>query len=149
MSSAEDAGNKTVASEEEVKLDGEMIKEHPEFADVDEAKRIRFLRARELNVAKASAMLTAHLEWQGKMKPTEITQADLERSLPSGCWRFGPVSKSGRPMLMVETSLWRPHEYDVDEYTRMVCYFMSKAEIIMEQNDSDKVIVLFNMAGWQ
>ena len=44
MSSAEDAGNKTVASEEEVKLDGEMIKEHPEFADVDEAKRIRFLR---------------------------------------------------------------------------------------------------------
>lgn len=44
MSSAEDAGNKTVASEEEVKLDGEMVKEHPEFADVDEAKRIRFLR---------------------------------------------------------------------------------------------------------
>ena len=44
MSSAEDAGNKTVASEEEVKLDEEMVKEHPEFADVDEAKRIRFLR---------------------------------------------------------------------------------------------------------
>ena len=43
----------------------------------------------------------------------------------------------------------RPHEYDVEEYQRMVCFFMAKSELIMEQNNSDQIIVLFNMAGWQ
>ena len=59
------------------------------------------------------------------------------------------ITPAGRPMIMVESSLWRPHEYDIEEYQRMVCYFMSKAEVIMDQNQSDKVVVLFNMEGWQ
>ena len=47
-------------------------------------------------------------------------------------------------MLWIQLSLWRPDEYDVDEYTAMVVYFLEHLPTL-----GATFVVLFDMEGWR
>ena len=116
------------------------------FPDVPERDAARFLAARKFDLAKAEAFLRSDLEWRAAYKPEEVTQEQLTRSLPSGCWRAVGTMKRTAPVgvLWIQLSLWNPGDYDVAEYVRLVVYFLEKLAGTCEQ-----FTVLFDMAGWR
>jgi len=92
-------------------------------------------------------MLQADVEWRAEKRPNDIMQADLLHSLPAGAWRAVGVHQTADealPVLWIQLSLWRPNEYDVHEYEKLVCYFM---EHLSKQGPG--FIVLFDMSGWK
>eukprot|EP01079_Euglenida_sp_SAG-EU17-18_P002302 gene2302-3150_t len=89
---------------------------------VPDRAALRFLAACKFDASKAAAMLQKDAEWRASYKPESIGQEDIRRSLPSGCWRMAGsmVRRDGDvAVLWIQCSLWRPEEYDVEEYTRM------------------------------
>eukprot|EP00911_Craspedida_sp_UC1_P002411 UC1_evm1s1800 len=138
-------------SEEEDKREeeGQQPEERNMLARANDEMLLRFARARKLKANKAVKMLRRHMEWlrELEMAPADVTQKDLERSLPAGCWRFLGVNDQGQPVLLIRVSLWNPHQYDVDEYVRLICYFNMLAYGMMEHGVS-RWVVIFDMAGW-
>ena len=117
------------------------------FPTVTESTALRFLVARKFDLAKAEAFLRSDQEWRASYQPEAVTQARLERCLPSGCWRIlGAIERDGgsAAVLWIQLSLWRPDEYDVDEYTAMVVYFLEHLPTL-----GATFVVLFDMEGWR
>ena len=73
-----------MATEEELAADVQLCETNPDVVNVPAAKRLRFLRARDMDVNKASKMLSKHLEWQADFKPENVTHEQIANSLPSG-----------------------------------------------------------------
>ena len=94
----------------------------------------------------AAKMLEAHVKWRDEVKPGEVTQADISKSLPSGCWRVLGLTDDGSPVLWVQVSKWNPHEYSFEEYQNYVAYFVHHAETMF--SNATEYSVVFDMAGW-
>ena len=109
---------------------------------------VRFLRARDLDLARATPMLHAHLAWRREWQPESITTAQLRNSLPSGCWRFAGFARGGEPVLSVRTELWNPEDYDMEEYIRYLAWCLLQAEQVQGEGVSRNVVI-FDVAGWK
>ena len=46
--------------------------DHPELARANDEMRIRFLRARDLNIGKAAKLLAGHLEFLERNRPDQV-----------------------------------------------------------------------------
>ena len=78
--------------------EGQQPEERNMLARANDEMLLRFARARKLKANKAVKMLRRHMEWlrELEMAPADVTQKDLERSLPAGCWRFLGVNDQGQ-----------------------------------------------------
>ena len=83
----------------------ELKDQHPEFFEeqdpelrVDDDKAMRFLVARELDLAKTANMLLYDIEFRRQYRPKSISQdhVGIKKVLDSGCWRLMGQSKLGR-----------------------------------------------------
>ena len=75
--------------------------------------------------------------------------ADGER-VPNeqGTWRFAGYAKNGWPIILVRARLWDPHKYSVDEYERMVAFFLENNVRRMDAaNPNGKNFLIFDMKG--
>jgi len=111
---------------------------------VDLTTAQRFSRARKGDLKKAELFLSEDLKWREEAKPAEITQADIPRALPSGCWRCLGLSTEGCPVLLITLLLWNPASYDVPEYGRYCVYFLEHCTRMGE-----RFIVIFDMQDWK
>jgi hypothetical protein len=119
-----------------------------EFAEVPPGKILRFLRARDMQDKKATAMLRTHMTWFKKYKPNELHETDInQKALRSGCWRLLGKTEDGSPVLEVQVGLWNPHEYDKDDYVTYVGWFEAMLERFMQTHT--QMVVIFDMTGWK
>ena len=134
--------------DKELEMLGKFGEEHgEEFASVPPGKRLRFLRARDMNIDKAAKMLRNHVEWFNEHKPNEIKEEEVNRkALDSECWRYLGQTDDGSGIMEVRVSKWNPHEYTKDEYIKYVAFFQVMAERML--NRDTKNVVIFDMAGW-
>jgi hypothetical protein len=101
----------------------DVLKEHSSHVDTLEEDQVdRYMEARKWEVAAAVEMAKEAETWHLRVRPKQITPADISRSLPSGCWRFAGKALDGRPILLIRAALWRPSSYTVEEYVRYVAY---------------------------
>jgi hypothetical protein len=140
-----------VDSSEEEKAIQEM-RENAEFADLPQETIVRFLRARDLSVKDATAMLNYHLEFRKQWMKDEITVDEIMPALQSGCWCVGGLDKDGSPILLVDTRLWNPADYSVEIYVKYLCFFyercFSHREFYGIPENVHQVVVVFDMQGW-
>lgn len=86
---------------------------------------LRFLRARQWDVEKATEMAVNNVKWRASVMPWSITPENIPNALPSGVWRWAGFTKSGKPILHVDCANWKPSEYyGVDEYIRYLAYLL-------------------------
>ena len=82
----------------------------------DASTLLRFLRARQRDVAKAKAFYLEDVAWRAQWRPSEVAQADVPAALPSGTWRSLGLTEDARAaVLWIRVELWNPGDYDVDE----------------------------------
>ena len=97
-----------------------------DFSTLPQETIIRFLRARDLNIKDATSMLNNHLEFRKQWMKDDITAEEIMPALQSGCWSVGGLSKSGHPILMVDTRLWNPADYPLEVYVKYLCFFYER-----------------------
>ena len=118
-----------------------------EFAGVLPGKRLRFLRARDLDLGKAAKMLRTHMEWFNEHTPEQLVEADInEKAIGSACWRYLGQTEDGSGIKEVQVGKWNPHEYTKDEYIKYVAFFSVMAERMLTRHT--KNVIIFDMAGW-
>lgn len=118
--------------------------------EADEANRLlasdadllRFCRARQFDVDKASEMAINNIKWRASVKPWAIVPENCPKALPSGVWRWAGYTKSGMPILHVDCENWKPTEYyGVDEYIRYLAYILEGAVARMGEGTSRLCVI--------
>jgi len=80
----------------------------------------RFLRARDLDVEKASAMLLKYLKWRNSFVPNgSVSVSDVPNELAQDKVFMQGHDKIGRPILMVFGGRHFQNKDGLDEFKRM------------------------------
>lgn len=108
---------------------------------------MRFLRARDMDIPKATIMLKDHIEFMEKEKPDKITVADVPSAMASGCWGMICETLTQNPCLLIDLKKWNPHEYSIEEYIKFVSFFEFNAPLSGKLG-IHQVTIIFDMAGW-
>jgi hypothetical protein len=134
---------KQTADEKYVALDEAELED---FLSTDHLNR--FLVARSNNFDKAYQMTKDAYVWRCKYHPTKLTVAnDFAKANAQGVWRFMGYAKNGWPILLVRAAVWDPSTYSLDEYIRMVAYYMEGNIQRMTDPKNHQHFLLFDMKG--
>lgn len=120
----------------------------PSSKEVDDLMIRRFLRARDLEVEKASAMFLKYLKWRrsfvpnGFISPSEITE-DLaqEKMYVQG------VDKKGRPITVAFAAKHFQIKNGLDAFKRYVVYALDKLCSRMPPGQ-EKFLAIADIKGW-
>ncbi|KAK4402567.1 Phosphatidylinositol/phosphatidylcholine transfer protein SFH13 [Sesamum angolense] len=97
----------------------------PSAKDIDDFMIRRFLRARDLDVEKASAMLLKYLKWRKEFVPNGfISPAEIPNDLSHNKLFMQGYDKSGRPIVVVFAAKHKPTT--VEEFKRFVTFTLDK-----------------------
>lgn len=85
----------------------------------------RFLRARDNNINKASAMFLKYLSWKRTAKPCgHITEAEVRGELVQDKLYVQGFDKTGRPMIYLFGNRHFAAKRDLEEFKRYVIYIL-------------------------
>jgi hypothetical protein len=122
-------------------------KEVRRLCDDDYALR-RLLLARLNNLDKAYCMAVDILRWRTQIKPSELTISDFATANSQACWMFAGYAKNNWPVILIRANRWDPTKYTVDEYVKMVAFFLDRNEKRMNPADPEaKNYIVFDMKG--
>ncbi|XP_041994116.1 phosphatidylinositol transfer protein 3-like isoform X2 [Salvia splendens] len=100
---------------------------YPSFKDVDEPTLRRFLRARDLDVEKASAMLIKCLSWRQTFVPKGfISESEVPNEIAQNKMFLQGTDKKGRPISLVFGSRHLPRKGGLDEFKRFLVFALDK-----------------------
>lgn len=104
---------------------------------------LRFARARDGNVEKATEMLGAALEWRKQAKPYAITSAEVEKAMTQMTMTCGGKCKIGCPVIVMQ--LGAQNDCEVEERTKQLIYIMEETQ----RRGYDRItwLVDFSMMG--
>lgn len=92
----------------------------PWLQEEDDFMIRRFLRARDLDVEKASAMLLKYLKWRNSFVPNgSVSVSDVPNELAQDKVFMQGHDKIGRPILMVFGGRHFQNKDGLDEFKRM------------------------------
>lgn len=109
---------------------------------IDDRFLLKFLRARDFDVAKATDMLNKHLEYREKWTPHKVnpeTDPEVQEALDKGIWRLAGVSKAGHPIQLIQVALFLPKEVKSDEQYIKNCLFHRESTLRAIARDGWKV----------
>lgn len=87
--------------------------------DVDDLMIRRFLRARDLDVEKASAMLLKYLKWRREFVPNgSISPSEIRNDLAQDKLFMQGFDKVGRPIVLVFAARHKPASTTIEEFKR-------------------------------
>ena len=87
----------------------------------------RFLRARDNNTCKASAMLLKYLAWKRVAKPNgAITDEEVRDEIAQDRVNMQGFDRLGRPMAYLYGARHFPARRDLDSFKRYVAYVLDK-----------------------
>ncbi|KAK8686367.1 hypothetical protein V6N13_125392 [Hibiscus sabdariffa] len=123
-------------------------KQDPSSKEVDDSTLGRFLRARDLDVEKASNMFLKYLNWKRTFVPNgSISPTEIRHELEQNKMFLQGSDKKGRPMAVVLASRHFQHEGGVEEFKRFVVYLFDKIFTRMPPGQ-EKFIVIGDLKGW-
>jgi len=116
------------------------------FPEETDEVLVRFLIARNNNVAKASEMLAAHIEWRRANWP--ILKSSCLNEISKGKAYVHGFDKEGHPLLIYRVRFNVASDRDVDEMGRMVMFMLATAVNAMP-DDKSKFTILFDRTGFE
>ncbi|KAG0502710.1 hypothetical protein HPP92_002782 [Vanilla planifolia] len=117
--------------------------------EVDDFMLRRFLRARDLNLERASEMFLRFLKWRRTAVPLGfISEKKIENELSQKKVLMLGFSKKGNPMAVGFASKHYPSKRDMEEFRSLVVYYLDKLCASMP-GDQEKFIVIGDLKGWE
>ncbi|KAL6011789.1 hypothetical protein ACLOJK_002255 [Asimina triloba] len=108
----------------------------------------RFLRARDLDIEKASAMFLKYLKWRRAAIPNgRITESEVQNQLAEKKMFMQGLDRQGRRIGVVFGGKHTAHKRDLEEFKRYVVYTLEKLCASM-QNGQEKFIAIGDLQGW-
>ncbi|KAF0906176.1 hypothetical protein E2562_009197 [Oryza meyeriana var. granulata] len=100
----------------------------PACKEEDDYQLRRFLRARDHNVGKASAMVLKYLQWKRELKPggRAITDDEVRGELAQEKLYMQGYDRQGRPLVYLFGARHFPARRDLDEFKRYVVYVLDR-----------------------
>ena len=139
--------------EKQVAAYWEMKEEMASVEDVDghvtARSLLRYLRARDYNVKKSSAMMKATLAWRAEYRPWEISARDplLEQEAVTGKQYRHGYDRHGHPVIVMRPGL-ENFVGDSDARFRYWVYTMEAAVRDAEARGCEKLVWLIDYKGW-
>uniref|UniRef100_A0A1D1XTV5 Random slug protein 5 n=2 Tax=Anthurium amnicola TaxID=1678845 RepID=A0A1D1XTV5_9ARAE len=123
--------------------------EEPAAKDVDDLMLRRFLRARDLDINKASSLFLKYVKWRRTCVPKGfISEEDIQNELSQDKLFTQGFDKKGRPIGVV---LGGRHVYSkrsIDEFRRLVVYGLDKLCSRMPAGQ-EKFVFIGDIQGWK
>ncbi|KAG5029893.1 hypothetical protein AAZX31_05G186700 [Glycine max] len=120
----------------------------PSSKEEDDFMIRRFLRARDLDVEKASAMLLKYLKWRNSFVPNgSVSVSDVPNELAQDKVFMQGHDKIGRPILMVFGGRHFQNKDGLDEFKRFVVYVLDKVCASMPPGQ-EKFVGIAELKGW-
>ncbi|KAK6922476.1 CRAL-TRIO lipid binding domain [Dillenia turbinata] len=116
--------------------------------EVDDFMIRRFLRARDLDVDKASELLLQYLSWRRDFVPNgSISPSDVPTQLTHNKLFMQGLDRSGRPIVVVFGSRHKPTKGSYDELKRFVAFSLDKICSRMPP-EQEKFVCIADLEGW-
>lgn len=118
----------------------------PTAKDIDDLMLRRFLRARDLDVEKATAMFIKYLKWKKDFVPNGcISPSEIAENLDHNKLFMQGYDKTGRPIVVVFAARHKPTS--VDEFKCFVTYTLDKICARMPSGH-EKFTAIADLEGW-
>ncbi|KAJ7957163.1 Random slug protein 5 [Quillaja saponaria] len=106
---------------------GYVESQDPLAKEADDLMIRRFLRARDLNVEKASALFLKYLKWRRMFVPNEsISASEVPNEIAQNKMFLQGFDKKGRPITLVFGARHFHYKDGLDEFKRFVVYGLDK-----------------------
>ncbi|XP_072970291.1 uncharacterized protein [Typha angustifolia] len=120
----------------------------PTAKEVDNWMLRRFLRARDLDVDKASALFLKYLRWRREAAPNGfISDDDVKNELPQKKICVQGRDKKGRPIVVLFGGRHHYSKRDMDEFKRFVAYCLDKI-CSRTSTSQEKFACIVDLKGW-
>ncbi|XP_062230207.1 uncharacterized protein LOC133927833 [Phragmites australis] len=120
----------------------------PRAKEVDNLTLRRFLRARDHNVDKASAMFLRFLRWRKEAAPDGFVPEERVRGqLSQDKVCMGGVDRAGRPILVGFPARHYSANRDMAEFKSFVAYFFDKICARIPRGQ-EKFLCIVDLKGW-
>lgn len=124
-------------------------KQDPSSKEFDDLMIRRFLRARDLNIEKASAMFLRYLKWRRTFVPKgSISVSEIPNELAQNKIFMQGCDKSGRPIILLFGGRHFPNKKGgLDEFKRFVVFTIDKLCSRMPAG-REKFVIIGDLQGW-
>ncbi|GKV17435.1 hypothetical protein SLEP1_g27946 [Rubroshorea leprosula] len=104
-----------------------LEKQDASSKEVDDLTIRRFLRARDLDIEKASAMFLKYLKWRRMFVPNgSISASEVPNEIAQNKMFFQGGDKKGRPITVVLGARHFQNKGGVEEFKRFLAYGLDK-----------------------
>lgn len=123
-------------------------REDPTSKEVDDFMLRRFLRARNLDIEKASSMFLKYLKWRREAIPNGyISESEIQNQIAENKMFMQGFDKKGRPIGVVFGSKHVTYGRDLEEFKRFVVYIVEKFCASMSCGH-EKFVAIADLKGW-
>ncbi|KAF7044946.1 hypothetical protein CFC21_054104 [Triticum aestivum] len=120
----------------------------PAAKEEDDFMLRRFLRARDHNISKASAMFLKYLSWKRGAKPRcSITEAEVRGELVQDKLYIQGFDNTGRPMIYLFGNRHFAAKRDLEEFKRYVIYILDNTCTKLPAGQ-EKFASVVDLKGW-
>lgn len=126
-----------------------LVEKHdPSSKDIDDFMLRRFLRARDLDIEKASAMFLKYIKWRRSFVPNGLISAsEIPNELAQNKFFTQGFDKKGRPIALILGARHFQNKGGDEEFKRFAVFGLDKlcARI---QAGQEKFVVIGDLQGW-
>ncbi|KAI4386342.1 hypothetical protein MLD38_004281 [Melastoma candidum] len=123
-------------------------KEDPSSKDVDDLTIRRFLRAREVDVEKASNMFLKYLRWRRSFVPRgSILESEVRNEISQNKFFMQGTDKLGRPIAVLFGARHKQSKSSLEEFKRFVVFCFDKICSRMPAGQ-EKFVAIADLQGW-
>lgn len=120
----------------------------PSSQKADDLMIRRFLRARDLDVEKASALFLRYLKWRQTFVPNgSISLSQVRNEVAQNKMFLQGLDKQGRPISVVLGAKHFQYQGSLDEFKRFLVYAFDKICTRMPPGQ-EKFVVIGDLEGW-
>lgn len=123
-------------------------REDPSVKEVDDLMIRRFLRARELDIEKASTLFLKYLSWRRSIIPNGfISSSEIPNELAQNKLFMQGFDKQNRPIVVVFGARHKPYKGSLEEFKRFVAYTLDRICARMPAGQ-EKFVSIADLEGW-
>ncbi|EOA37021.1 hypothetical protein CARUB_v10010070mg [Capsella rubella] len=123
-------------------------RQDPATKEVDDLMIRRFLRARDLDIEKASTLFLKYLTWKRSMLPKgHIAESEIANDLSHKKVCMQGHDKKGRPIVVAIGNRHNPSKGNPEEFKRFVVYTLEKICARMPRGE-EKFVTIGDLQGW-
>ncbi|KAJ0235643.1 putative polyphosphoinositide binding protein [Hirschfeldia incana] len=123
-------------------------RQDPSTKEVDDLMIRRFLRARDMDIEKASALFLKYLAWRKTVIPKgHIPESEIANDLSHNKVCMQGHDKKGRPIVVIVGNRHNPSKGKPEEFKRFVVYSLEKICARMPRGE-EKFRAIVDLQGW-